>query len=223
MTSTGTGALTEREKNVCVVENAIGVRSPKTSDLASTLQKMEKTRRSLKKQHGADSESDMLLLAPCGKYELVYATGKEVVKRDRSDSSNVKRIARGFYWPSWLVNAGISFAPDESTNDSKNIKGAVENSARCGALELRFRGRYEWIPAARKLSFNFYEMIIRLGSMTLMKRELVDLRTVTSQAEYFDRSEQIRTLPFFIFFESNDSFAAARGRGGGLALWKRTK
>ena len=35
-------------------------------------------------------------------------------------------------------------------------------------------------------------------------------------------AQSIRTLPFFAFFLVTEDFIAARGRGGGLALWVKS-
>ncbi|MEY3298237.1 MAG: hypothetical protein RLZZ597_1497, partial [Cyanobacteriota bacterium] len=40
-------------------------------------------------------------------------------------------------------------------------------------------------------------------------------------ADHFP-STPIAKLPFFAFFAATDQYLAARGRGGGLALWVKT-
>jgi len=42
-----------------------------------------------------------------------------------------------------------------------------------------------------------------------------------SQREYFHRMEKRGKLPFFNFIAIEENYAAARGRSGGLALWRR--
>mmetsp|Transcript_7974 Transcript_7974/g.21130 ORF Transcript_7974/g.21130 Transcript_7974/m.21130 type:complete len:264 (-) Transcript_7974:351-1142(-) len=188
-----------------------GSRRPRSKALTRALQAAERDRRSATARSG--------LRAPEGSYSLLYATGKEKVKRGSGSGqeSKAERTASGYFVPAWLVAAGIRFTPDSR----HAARGVVENSARSGLIELRFYGRYSWSEAARKLAFNFYRVKLRVGGATLIDRKLVDLQG-RSQAEYFEQLEEERKLPFFIFFESNDDFAAARGRGGGLALWKRT-
>ncbi len=60
-------------------------------------------------------------------------------------------------------------------------------------------------------------MVISLFGRVVYKKQI---RSGKVQSEDF-YNQSIAKLPFFAFFLVNEDFIAARGRGGGLALWIR--
>lgn len=88
---------------------------------------------------------------------------------------------------------------------------SVQNSVRVGGLELRFEGAGELRGRRPLLAFWFDRLELRLGGRRLWERSLA------RPAE--------RSLPFFALIasrqEGEEAWLVARGRGGGLALWRR--
>lgn len=99
----------------------------------------------------------------------------------------------------------------------------IENSVRLGALELRFKGAGRLRGARPLLEFWFERLELRLGAALLLARPLAPMEP--------------RRLPFFALIggvrpgvvsdadpasgaASDPAWLAARGRGGGLALWR---
>ncbi len=97
----------------------------------------------------------------------------------------------------------------------------IENSVRLGALELRFTGGGRLRGARPLLEFWFERLELRLGSALLLARPLAPMEP--------------RRLPFFALIGASrpgassglapdpgadPAWLAARGRGGGLALWR---
>jgi hypothetical protein len=83
----------------------------------------------------------------------------------------------------------------------------VTNAVRLGALELRFQGRGRLVGSRPLLQFQFDVLELSLGGRTLLRRSLPP--------------PQPRRLPFFaLIARSPEGWLAARGRGGGLALWR---
>lgn len=82
----------------------------------------------------------------------------------------------------------------------------LSNAVNLGALELRFRGRARLQGRRPLLLFSFAELELSLAGMVVLRRALPE--------------PPERKLPFFALIErSPDGWLAARGRGGGLALW----
>jgi len=83
----------------------------------------------------------------------------------------------------------------------------IGNSVRFGALELRFEGCGNLIGKRPLLQFSFSRLKLCLGPAVLLERRLPAMPTTR--------------LPFFALIARDPSgWLAARGRGGGLALWR---
>ena len=82
----------------------------------------------------------------------------------------------------------------------------LTNAVNLGPVELKFQGP-GWLKGKRPLlMFHFDSLTLRIGGLVLLKKAL-------------PAPDQKRT-PFFALIERNpDGWMAARGRGGGLALW----
>ena len=82
----------------------------------------------------------------------------------------------------------------------------IANAVNLGALTLRFDGKAKLIGKRPLLQFSFSSLQLSLGSTVLLRRELPPVAT--------------QRLPFFALIGRDGSgWLAARGRGGGLALW----
>ncbi|MFN9932631.1 MAG: hypothetical protein ACK55R_06700 [Cyanobacteriota bacterium] len=89
---------------------------------------------------------------------------------------------------------------------------ALVNRVRLGPLELRFEGEGDLQGRRPLLSFGFARLQLRLGERVLIERPLPD--------------PEPRRRPFFALIGTGSlpagtRWLAARGRGGGLALWSR--
>jgi hypothetical protein len=89
---------------------------------------------------------------------------------------------------------------------------ALRNRVRLGALELCFEGEAELVGRRPLLRFWFHRWQLRLGDRNLLERPLA--------------KPPERSLPFFALIArgtdgAGGAWLAARGRGGGLALWRR--
>ena len=82
----------------------------------------------------------------------------------------------------------------------------LSNAVNLGPVELKFQGPGLLKGKRPLLIFHFDSLTLRIGGIVLLKKAL-------------PAPEQKRT-PFFALIERNpDGWMAARGRGGGLALW----
>ncbi|MGF1567704.1 MAG: hypothetical protein ACFCVD_06495 [Nodosilinea sp.] len=119
-------------------------------------------------------------------------------------------VGRGFYWPG-LALATISFGPDPDTADRLTI----ENQLQVGPLKLRFMGPAKFLPKKHLLAFDFVRLQLWLGGLQVLN---LPLKGAAAKQESF-LTTPVGQLPFFAFFAATERYIAARGRGGGLALW----
>ena len=80
------------------------------------------------------------------------------------------------------------------------------NAVRLGLLELRFEGRARLAGPRPLLWFGFDQLQLRFGSQVLLQRSLPPAAA--------------QRQPFFALIDKRSGWLAARGRGGGLALWQ---
>ncbi|MBW4659025.1 MAG: hypothetical protein KME15_10145 [Drouetiella hepatica Uher 2000/2452] len=141
-----------------------------------------------------------------GSWQLCFTTGTRKVKRGGIILGN------GFYLPR-ISPAQISFAAGMATSEPES--GAITNQIQVAGLKLRLTGLCRYVGKKNLLAFDFNQMQI-----TAFDRPLYNGRMGGRKDQNF--SEQpIAKLPFFAFFLVTENYIAARGRGGGLALWRR--
>lgn len=145
------------------------------------------------------------LEAIAGRWRLCFATG---VKKNRQ---GVTRVSRGFYLPQWIP-AYISFTPGMADRP-----GVITNQIALAGLRLKFTGPCRYQAKKNLLAFDFTQLQLDMLGATLYRG---DVRGGKAQADNFEQ-RAIAQLPFFAFFQVTEDYIAARGRGGGLALWIR--
>lgn len=99
--------------------------------------------------------------------------------------------------------------------DMESGAGTVENSVTLGALRLQLTGPTQFWPNTNSLGFDFTHLEITLGGLRLYRG---NLRGGTARNAAF-QAETLKDQAFFTYFWATDQAIAARGRGGGLALW----
>ncbi len=121
---------------------------------------------------------------------------------------------RGFYVPQ-IARAQISFCErvPSSATDSDQLE--IGNQIQFGPLLFRLTGPAHYLGKKNLLAFDFTHMQLHLFSRTVYRG---DFRGGKATATDFYH-QPIAKLPFFAFFLVTEGFIAARGRGGGLALW----
>ncbi len=139
-----------------------------------------------------------------GEWRLCFATGASRAKRRKVV------LGKGLYFPKFTP-ATISF-----TCDTANT-GTVTNQLVVGAVKFKFSGPCRYPGKKNLLAFDFTQIQFQLlgatvyqGKIRSGKRAGLDFATLA-----------IADLPFFAFFWASATSIAARGRGGGLALWVR--
>ena len=141
---------------------------------------------------------------PEGQWRLCFTTG--VKKRSQGGIA----LGKGFYLPSF-VPAGITFEADVPGA----LTGVVHNQIQLGGMFLQLSGVCRYHPPKNLMMFDFTALHLRLFGLTLYQG---DIRGGSARAEAF-ATMAIAQLPFFAFFCVGDRYIAARGKGGGLAIW----
>ncbi len=136
-----------------------------------------------------------------GCWRLFFVTRGKVKQGDQR--------LRGFYLPSWIP-AQIQFQPSES--DESPI--AITNQITIGLVRLKLSGPAKYSEPKNILGFDFTQLEVKILGQTVYRGKFPSPR-----AEKVFADIAIGKLPFFAFFTVNQQFIAARGRGGGLAIW----
>lgn len=135
-----------------------------------------------------------------------------------------KRL-RGFFLPPFLP-AAISFQPKQispdqtpdqmlnQTTDGIQALLEVTNQVTIGLIQLTFTGPARFEPKKNLLGFDFTHLVVKAFGQPIYQGPVPSPR-----ANQNFQTISIGRLPFFAFFAVTDSFIAARGRGGGLAIW----
>ena len=83
----------------------------------------------------------------------------------------------------------------------------ISNAVNLGTLELRFSGEARLVGARPLLQFHFDQLQLRLAGRVLLQRSLP--------------APPAKRQPFFgLIARDSSGWLAARGRGGGLAVWR---
>ncbi|BAZ80735.1 hypothetical protein PN497_11945 [Sphaerospermopsis kisseleviana CS-549] len=141
-----------------------------------------------------------------GKWRLCFATG---TKKVRQRGGII--LGKGFYVPK-LVKIHISFS---ATTEDALVRGEIANQVQLGSILLKLTGLAKYLGKKNLLAFDFTQMQISLFNRVVYNQPI---RSGKVESEDF-YNQPIAKLPFFAFFLVTEDFIAARGRGGGLAIW----
>ncbi|WGV27209.1 hypothetical protein [Halotia branconii] len=143
-----------------------------------------------------------------GKWRLCFATG---TKKARERGGII--LGKGLYVPKFVaIYLSLSAALEQDLG-----RGKIENQIQLGSVLLQLTGSAQYLGKKNLLAFDFTQMLISLFGRVVYQKQI---RSGKVQSEDF-YNQPIAKLPFFAFFLVNENFIAARGRGGGLAIWIR--
>ena len=187
--------MTELMDAESVLTAAVGTSLRPTA--AATVMALLQTEESIRQTRTQFIESDLL-----GNWRLHFVSAGKV-------NLSSKRL-RGFFLPSFLP-AQIGFQRSDM-NDSAPL--CVTNQITIGLIQLKFTGPARFESKKNLLGFDFTRLeIIALG------QRVYEGAVPSSRKNQKFQDISIGKLPFFAFFAVTDRFIAARGRGGGLAMW----
>jgi hypothetical protein len=138
-----------------------------------------------------------------GKWQLCFITGtKKSQKRAGIILGSGRYISR-------LFKIYITLKPDQT----------IDNTVLFGNINLTVSGLTKFLDKKNILAFDFTRIEVKIFGLTLYKGAMRGGKE--SEAKFYQDS--IKKQAFFAYFLVDNDFLAARGRGGGLALWVREK
>ena len=143
-----------------------------------------------------------------GCWNLRFITG---TKKARNQAGIV--LGAGKYIPR-LIKIQITYENDQQL--ALNT-GRVKNSVKLAFCNLSLTGPIKFIPQTRILAFDFTYL-----NLTIFGLKIYDgyIRNgLEKEAKFYEMG--IKDQAFFSYFLIEENLIAARGRGGGLALWSR--
>lgn len=174
---------------------------PSSAQVVNALLKLEKTPK---------NEQDSYYLSDlAGSWNLRFITG---TKKTRQKAGII--LGTGKYIPK-LIKIQITYKTESST---VNI-GQVINLVKLAFCELSLTGPIRFLPQKRILAFDFTYLKISVGGLTLYQGYIKN----GVEREKLFAEKELKYQAFFKYFLIKDNFIAARGKGGGLALWTREK
>ena len=173
---------------------------PSTSELLRTLLQLEKNAKKETREYGfANLE---------GCWNLRFITG---TRKTRHRAGIV--LGAGRYIPR-LIKIKIHY---ENSSQSAVDTGRVKNQVQLGWLSLSLTGPVQFRSSKNILAFDFTYLEIMLLRFKLYSGYIKD--GLERETEFYNT--KIKNQAFFSYFLIQDNAIAARGKGGGLALWIR--
>ena len=143
-----------------------------------------------------------------GNWRLGFITG---TKKTRKRAGVVLGAGR---FLSKLVKIQLSYSKSEDSTE----KGSVENSVKFGLLKIVLTGPVKFWNNKNILAFDFTKMRLSLSGLNLYQGYI---RGGKDRENNFD-NQTLKQQAFFTYFLIEDNYIAARGKGGGLALWTKS-
>lgn len=185
-------------------------RAPDPSDVIDALLQVEKKKDKPRYQY------EQLI----GSWRLGFVSGTRKVQ-PRPGASPVTTLGKGRFIPRF-VRVAIAYKP-LSISDADAGQGRVANSVMLGPLELQLDGPTQFWQKTNSLGFDFTAI---KANFSLLGNSWSaydgSLRGGQSRETAF-KDQNLKDQAFFTFFLIEPDYIAARGRGGGLALWVKEK
>ncbi|NJM19536.1 MAG: hypothetical protein HC836_13430 [Richelia sp. RM2_1_2] len=172
-------------------------KSPASADVVTALIEAEKT----VKQNQINYSYSQLI----GKWRLGFITG---TKKTRKRAGVV--LGAGKFLPK-LVKIQLTYSQSE---DSQK-QGNVENSVELGLLKIILTGPVQFSSKKNILAFDFTRMRLSFSGLKLYQGYIRGGKD--REATFYQQT--LKQQAFFTYFLVEDNYIAARGKGGGLALW----
>ena len=172
---------------------------PNTSEVVTALVAAEKAARQAKTTY---SMSDLV-----GTWQLGFITGTQKARQQAKGA-----LGDGRFLPRFL-NIRITYTAEEEGSD----RGIVRNSVTLGPLTFTLAGPIRFYPKTSVLAFDFIHMTVTMTGVELYSGDVRGGRD--RAAAFYDLP--LKEIAFFTYFAIGDRYIAARGKGGGLALWTK--
>lgn len=142
-----------------------------------------------------------------GTWRLGFVTG---TKKSRQRAGVI--LGAGRFLPKW-IKIQLSYSQLEPTQE----RGTVQNSVEFGFLQLVLTGPTQFLAKTNILAFDFTRMRVLLFGLKLYEGYIRSGKE--RETRFYE--QPVKEQAFFTYFLVQENCIAARGRGGGLALWTR--
>ena len=178
---------------------------PSPDSVISALIEIEKQSKKEQKKYQLEQLS--------GNWQLCFVTG---TKKTREKVGII--LGAGRYIPIW-VKITLSYSSPLNTSEiTQKIKvGMVENTVEFASFKLSLSGGTKFIDKKNILAFDFTKITVKLFGIKLYSGYIRGGK----ESENKFLTESVAKQAFFTYFLIQEKFIAARGRGGGLAIWKK--
>ncbi|MEM7064927.1 MAG: hypothetical protein AAF572_17430 [Cyanobacteria bacterium P01_B01_bin.77] len=186
-------------ESAAVLEQAVNAQQtgsvdlPKASELVTALQATEKS-----------TKARYALNNLVGTWRLHFIIGTKKTRKKAGVA-----LGAGRYLPK-IVKIQLTYQAHEGE------QGSVQNSVGLGQLKLELTGPVRFWSKTGCLAFDFTQIQIAIGGLTLYQGRI---KPEVADQEFYQQT--LKEQAFFKYFWVTESGIAARGRGGGLALWSR--
>ncbi len=143
-----------------------------------------------------------------GTWQLFYLIG---TKREKLGIS----LGKGRYLPR-LIDISLSYSTKEELSHNQGI---IKNCVNLGILQFSLTGPVKFLPPRNMLVFDFTRLSVKFLEANVYKGYIPSGKA-REESFYTDKVSQ---QAFFSYFYVSEVAIAARGRGGGIALWSRLK
>lgn len=151
-----------------------------------------------------------------GDWRLCLITG---TRKTRQRAGVV--LGAGRYIPSVVkISLAYTASPEIPDPTSQNLSfeaGRVSNQVQLGLLQMTLSGPTKFLVKNNILAFDFVRINLQASKLPLYRGTVRGGET--SEANFYQAS--VGQQAFFNYFLVQKEIIAARGRGGGLALWGR--
>jgi hypothetical protein len=150
-----------------------------------------------------------------GDWRLCWITGTQKTRKRAGVVLGAGRYVPGFVTIqlSYTASPLVPDVPVESAFET----GTMTNQVQCGPLSITLSGPAKLLKKNNILAFDFTRILLQLGNVTVYRGAVRG--GATSEASFYQAS--VGKQAFFNYFLVQPNLLAARGRGGGLALWGR--
>ncbi|WP_299415702.1 hypothetical protein [Acaryochloris sp. IP29b_bin.148] len=151
-----------------------------------------------------------------GTWQLCFVTGTHKPHQQKE-----RMIGNGFYIPRW-VTMQIVYSPGNPTNygpQTSDKVGQIANQVHWGGLSLSLTGPARCWAKKNIMAFDFTRIEFKAFGKTLYQGFIRGGQA--GEQEFWQG--HVRTQAFFVYYLIHQQVLAARGRGGGIALWAKTE
>lgn len=152
-----------------------------------------------------------------GDWRLTFITGTQKTRQRAGVMLGAGRFLPG--WVSILLSYTDQPVLSDPQQDLPEFAGSVQNSVQVGLVQFTLSGPTRFWPQRNILAFDFTRMQATVGGLSIYNGYIRG--GAEREAQFYQ--QPLKQQAFFVYFLVQQQRLAARGRGGGLAVWTKVK